>query len=148
MKTSAVVVSGIAALALIGGSTAYALSSTAPEPTETPAAVSTESPAPAASAEPTPEPSAEPTPEPTVAAPTPTPTYTEAEALFIERVHPEVLYDGIEITADETLALGWQVCAELATGTRLEEILIPSFPADHTVIQAILRGKAQELLCP
>jgi hypothetical protein len=119
MKTSTAVISGIAALALIGGGTAYALSTAGePAPVETPAAVITETPTPSAEATPdaaetpTPVDTSEPTPEPsetTSPAPVETPTHTEGEA-FLIRITQEDLPE-LSLTADQILEAASVVCA-------------------------------------
>lgn len=141
MKTSTAVVSGIAALALIGGGTAYALTSSEPAPAPTPTAT-IEGPAP--SAEATPEPTTEATPS---AEPMPTPTFSATEATYIEYRYenPDYFAPLAHLSDAEFLAGGYEVCAQAEAGTPYYEIVI--YPEHDLISQTVLR-EASILFCP
>jgi hypothetical protein len=128
MKTSTAVISGIAALALIGGGTAYALSrAEQPAPVETPAAVSTETPAPTDGA--TPEPAVtRPTPTPfttppETVAPIPGPTYSAEEDEYLDGAH-QLVPEELGFSDDLLVAAGHEICQQHGSGLALEEISV------------------------
>lgn len=121
MNRTAKISSGIAAVALlVGGGTAYALSTAdAPAPAETPAAVSTETPAPEVIET---TPAEEPTPDATTPSPVkvdspsaePVPQTREEEFLYY--AGETVRGFGYTITDEELLRAGQYTCDQLTAG--------------------------------
>lgn len=128
MKTSTALISGIAALALIGGGTAYALSrAEQPAPIDTPAAIGTQTPASSDGA--TPEPAVtRPTPTPfttppETVAPIPGPTYSAEEDEYLDGAHRLVPKE-LGFSDDYLVAAGHEICQQHGSGLVLEEISV------------------------
>lgn len=134
-KTTAALIGGVAAVALIGGGTAYALNQ--PEQTTTTA---TETPAPEATVEPTP--SAEPTPEAT----TPASSHSDIEALYISYLHTNDTLATLEgVTDEEFLAGGYEFCERAQAGEPYYDITI--YP-ENGHASNVVRDAASLLFCP
>lgn len=160
MNRTTIALTTAAAVVILGGAAAggYALTS-APEPTETPAAVSTATPTPDVSpeatptVEPTPDESATPTSTPT---PTPEkteppaeagPTYTGKEGEFVTWAGEHVRGYGLNITDAELLAYGYSVCDQIREAGMASPgmIFIPELTAS---VNAGFGSIAITVLCP